>query len=48
VLAVGEAVAVEALVAWLWEGPSAARVVGVEVQEIEVAALQPPAGFSTG
>ncbi|MFO1455745.1 MAG: acylphosphatase [Steroidobacteraceae bacterium] len=48
VLAVGEAVAVEALLAWLWEGPSAARVVGVEVQELEVATLQPPAGFSTG
>lgn len=47
VLAVGEPAAVEALVAWLWEGSSASRVTGVEVEAIDAAAHQPP-GFSTG
>jgi len=32
VLAVGNAVAVKALIAWLWQGPPAAHVSDVEVQ----------------
>jgi acylphosphatase len=47
VLACGAAGDVQAFIDWLWIGPSAARVVAVEVAEIE---LQPgvwPAGFTT-
>jgi acylphosphatase len=47
VLAVGEPAAVEAFVAWLWEGSSASRVTGVEVEPLDAGAHQPP-GFSTG
>jgi len=42
------AAAVEAFCAWLWEGSSASRVTGVEVEVLDVAALQPPDRFSTG
>ncbi|MCC6172737.1 MAG: acylphosphatase [Gammaproteobacteria bacterium] len=48
VLALGEAAAVEAFCAWLWEGSSASRVTGVEVEVLDAAALRPPDGFSTG
>ena len=48
VLAVGEAAAVEAFVAWLWQGSSTSRVTGVEVQELDPASFQRPAGFFTG
>lgn len=55
VLAVGNAVAVEALIAWLRQGPPAAQVSGVEVQvlapESPAAAGVPgehwPSGFAT-
>jgi acylphosphatase len=47
VLAVGEAGAVEAFVAWLWVGSSASKVTGVEVEALEAVVPQPP-GFSTG
>ncbi len=33
VIAAGDAEAISRLCAWLWEGPSGARVTGVEVQE---------------
>jgi acylphosphatase len=48
VLAVGEAAAVEAFVAWLWQGSSTSRVTGVEVLELDATAIQPPVGFFTG
>jgi len=48
VLAVGEAVAVEAFLAWLWQGSSTARVTGIEVLELDPVAIQPPEGFFTG
>jgi len=49
VLIVGEPTAVHALIDWLWRGPPAAHVTGVEVQEIGLHELgQAPTGFSTG
>jgi acylphosphatase len=49
VLAVGKPVAVHALIDWLWRGPPAAHVTGVEVHEVELHELgQAPAGFVTG
>lgn len=49
VLIVGEPPAVHALIAWLWRGPPAAHVTGVEVQEVDLASLDElPADFSTG
>ncbi|MCU0758151.1 MAG: acylphosphatase [Steroidobacteraceae bacterium] len=47
VLAVGEPAAVETFVAWLWQGSSASKVTGVEVELLDAGALQLP-GFSTG
>ena len=35
VLAVGEPVAVEGLLAWLWQGPPLARVTDVRVEAVE-------------
>ena len=48
VLAVGEAAAVEAFVAWLWQGSSTSHVTAVEVIELDPLAVQPPVGFFTG
>ena len=45
VLACGEAAEVQELIDWLWKGPSAARVQGVEVQDAD--ATQAPEDFST-
>lgn len=48
VVACGEEQAVQALVAWLSQGPPAARVDHVEVQDLsESEVTQVPAGFST-
>jgi acylphosphatase len=48
VLACGEPAAVEALCAWLWQGPPAAEVARVEISEVSRTSLgNPPAGFST-
>jgi acylphosphatase len=47
VLACGSAGAVQAFINWLWIGPSAARVVAVEVVEIALDAGEWPAGFTT-
>jgi acylphosphatase len=44
VLACGEPSAVDALCAWLWEGPPAARVSNVRVETVECA--EPPTEFS--
>lgn len=45
VLACGEEAKVQELIAWLWEGPPAAQVQGIEVQEVDAA--QVPKDFST-
>lgn len=45
VLACGEADAVNALIDWLWEGPPAAKVQGVEAND--VSDTQIPTTFST-
>jgi len=48
VLACGDPVAVEALCAWLWEGPPMAEVAQVEIEHLPGSALSgPPTGFST-
>ncbi len=47
VLACGEAAAVEALVAWLWEGSPASKVTAVETAEVDPASIQLPAGFAS-
>lgn len=46
VLAVGRPHAIEALEKWLWQGPPAAQVVSVAIEEVELTAM--PAGFVTG
>jgi acylphosphatase len=49
VLAIGEKSAVEKLVAWLWQGPPASEVTGVESVDIELELLAPlPTQFATG
>ena len=48
VLVCGDAAAVGELVAWLWEGPSAARVTAVELAELDPAVLGAAEGFATG
>lgn len=49
VLACGEATAVEALCAWLWDGPPAASVTQVLVEELDAAALDSwPTEFARG
>jgi acylphosphatase len=47
VLACGEAAAVDALIAWLWEGSAASKVTAVETVDLDPASIQPPAGFSS-
>ncbi len=47
VLACGEAAAVEALIAWLWEGSPASKVTAVETTEVDPASTQLPAGFAS-
>lgn len=44
VLAVGAPAAVEALIAWLHEGPPMAQVIGVRVESVPVP-QEPPVGF---
>lgn len=49
VLAVAEPGAVQTLIDWLWQGPPAAQVSGVDVIEVELEELTDvPVGFSTG
>ena len=45
VLACGEEAKVRDLIDWLWKGPPAAKVTGVDVQEADAAHV--PADFST-
>jgi acylphosphatase len=47
VLACGEAAAVEALIAWLWEGSPASKVAAVETTDVDPASTQLPAGFAS-
>ena len=48
VLACGTLEAVEALCAWLWQGPPAAHVTAVEIEELTVESVQPwPQAFRT-
>jgi acylphosphatase len=47
VLACGEAAAVDALVAWLWEGSPASKVTAVESAEVDAAAIQLPEDFTS-
>jgi acylphosphatase len=45
VLACGEPEALEQLQAWLWQGPTAARVESVECEAVS---MTPPTRFTTG
>ena len=47
VLACGEAAAVDALVAWLWEGSPASKVTAVETSEVDGASIQLAADFTS-
>lgn len=47
VLAVGEAVAIEALTIWLWQGPPAAEVREVVVAPVDLESAAMPTGFTT-
>ena len=47
VLACGEESVVLEFIDWLWIGPSAAKVVGVEVEIVELEASAWPRGFRT-
>ena len=47
VLACGEAVAVNELVAWLWEGSAASKVTAVETTEVDPASIQRTACFTS-
>lgn len=49
VLACGSPEAVDALCAWLWQGPPAAAVKDVEIEELDVATVSPwPREFGKG
>lgn len=48
VLAVGQSEAVEALLAWLWEGPPMARVDEVSIEELDPDGVSVPQRFLTG
>ena len=47
VLACGEAGAVEAFIAWRWEGSPAAKVTAVETADVDPATLQRPTVFTS-
>ena len=47
VLACGEVAAVDALVAWLWEGSPASKVTAVESAEVDAAGIQLPEDFTS-
>jgi acylphosphatase len=48
VLACGPEQAVEAFIAWLWIGPSAAKVAQVVSETLELPSVERPDGFRTG
>ena len=47
VLACGDAAAVDAFVAWLWEGSPGSKVTAVATSEVDGASLQLPADFTS-
>lgn len=47
VLACGEPAAITQFVAWLWEGSPASKVSDVATEEVDPAAIQCPAGFTS-
>jgi len=47
VLACGDAAAVDAFVAWLWEGSPASKVTAVATSEVDGASLHLPADFTS-
>jgi len=47
VLACGDGAAVDAFMAWLWEGSSASKVTAVETLEVDGASLQLTADFTS-
>jgi acylphosphatase len=47
VVACGEQDAVDSFIAWLWQGPSAAKVADVTVELIDAAPETWPSGFTT-
>ena len=48
VLACGQRAAVDALCAWLWQGPPSAHVSAVDIEELTVESVQPwPQAFRT-
>jgi len=47
VLACGEAAAVTAFVAWLWEGSSASKVTAVDTADVDPASIQRTTGFTS-
>jgi len=47
VLACGEAAALDALVAWLWEGSPASKVTAVETSEVDGGSIQLAADFTS-
>jgi len=47
VLSCGDAAAVDAFIAWLWEGSPASRVTAVESTEVDAASIQLPAAFTS-
>jgi acylphosphatase len=48
VLVCGSERAVEEFIAWLWAGPSAAKVSDVAAEALELASHELPTGFRTG
>jgi acylphosphatase len=48
VLACGAPADVQAFIQWLWEGPTAARVVAVQVCEVDLPRERWPKAFTTG
>ena len=48
VIACGEEAAVLGFIAWLWEGPAAAKVLDVSIEELELTAEEWPHDFRTG
>lgn len=49
VLIVAESHAAQALIEWLWQGPPAAQVTGVDVLDLELDEINDvPVGFGTG
>ena len=48
VLVIGSGEAAQALIDWLWQGPPAAAVTAVEVQDVQLEEVVDPGDFSVG